>query len=374
MSSVGQGSGDLSSSSQAITTERQVTTMSGRRLADVLALAAATRNVLAKSASIQLAAVSRAAVTSSLTKAVKRNFRGAHDSRRNTPKSTTAAPPAGHEDEVLLEGKDQDVFYDRSDAHSSPANPDPSHEFKVPQSDDSSEAVVTSEKHSKQYRPKGASPSKSSKPTNPIQDQFTRKYSTHTLARGSYSTQRPVPVQTASDTSEKSPLRKNIDEEVYYDTKAATKRNKAREPDHIPSEAASPPTPHDNLHDGLNSEYYYAAEPDEPAKKSVLPHFPRSDAKEIQNDPLGSPLDPARSTPPLRRSSSGNWSRRAERGVPTGYLARVHGGFINVECSEYGAVGAQALEDAWCCSKAGTNDQYSGYPSYLSVAGSDCGL
>ena len=238
--------------------------MSGRRrLADLVALAVATRNVLAKSASIQLHNVTRAALTSSLTKAVIHNFPGTPLASSVRPPPTPSAPSPGEED-VLLEGKDQDLFYNRSDSHSSVPNPDRSHEFKVTQSDDAPTAAPLT-KHPKQYHPNIASASKSAKPTSPIQDQFTRKY---------YTQHRPVPSETASDTTEKSPLRKNIDEEVYYGTKAPTSRNKEYEPDHIPTEAAEPPSPHDPLHDGLNTEYYYTPEADaDPAtaKKSV-PH------------------------------------------------------------------------------------------------------
>jgi len=102
-----------------------------------------------------------------------------------------------------------------------------------------------------------------------MQDQFTRKY---------YTQHKPLPSETASDATEKFLPRTNIDEEVYYETKTPTKRNKEYAPDHVPIEAASPPSPHDPLHDGLNSEHYYNPEADaEPAaaKKSVpLPNLP----------------------------------------------------------------------------------------------------
>jgi hypothetical protein len=246
--------------------------MPGRVIADLLALAMATRNVLAKSASIQLHNVSRAARTSSVTKAVKRNFRRAQLAPTHTTTATTTTtttrpqpPPAAARGEgTLLEGKDQDVFYDASDAHSSPPNPDSSQEFKVRLSGDPGDVTSTSE-HTKQYHAKAASASKTSKPTNPIQDQFTRKYSTH----------RPLPAETASNTAEKSPFRKHIDEEVYHDTRPPTKHNKIYEPDHIPSETAQPLSRHDPLHDGLSTEYYYNPEANaDLTKKSVLPTHP----------------------------------------------------------------------------------------------------
>jgi len=135
--------------------------------------------------------------------------------------------------------------------------------LKVSQQDESYK--VNDELTTEEFKPASASPSKSSKPLNPIQDAHVRKYSTH----------RSLPSETADDTNEKSDLRKNIDEEVYYDTKANTTPNKEFEPDHIPQEAAQPPSPHDKLHEGINSEYYYDPEADpEPPKtpKSVYPH------------------------------------------------------------------------------------------------------
>jgi len=235
--------------------------MSGRRLADLLAIASATRNVLRRHIDIQLHSVSRAAETSSITKAVRRNYA---PSQSHVATSRQASPSTPNED-TLLDGKDQDVFYEPSDSHSSPIA-DGAGDYKVPQSGDS--VTVESEAPKKQYKPKAASASKSSKPVNPIQDQHVRKMSTH----------RSVPSETAGDTTESSKLRQNLDEDVYYDTKANVQSNEDFEPDHIPQEAAQPPTPHDKLHDGLNSEYYYEREADPEIKpsrpKSVHPlHF-----------------------------------------------------------------------------------------------------
>lgn len=233
--------------------------MSGRRLADLLALASATRNVLRYSIDLQLQTVSRAAATSSITKAVRRDFRRSPvtSTASRTASSSSTSPP---KEDTLLDGKDQDVFYDRSESHSPPPNAG-TDELKVSQEGDSFN--VNAEPTTEEFKPTSASPSKSTKPLNPIQDAHIRKYSTR----------RSVPSETADDTSEKSDLRKNMDEEVYYDTKANTIPNKDFEPDHIPREAAQPPTPHDKLHEGLNSEYYYDPEADpEPSKpKSVYP-------------------------------------------------------------------------------------------------------
>jgi hypothetical protein len=235
--------------------------MSGRRLADLLALASATRNVIRRNIDIQLQTVSRAAATSSITKAVRRDFqRSPVTSSASRNASSSSSPPP--KEDTLLDGKDQDVFYDRSESHSSPPNAG-TDELKVSQQDDSYN--VNAEPTTDELKPTSASPSKSSKPLNPIQDAHIRKYSTH----------RSLPSETADDTNEKSDLRKNIDEEVYYNTKASTTPNKEFEPDHIPTEAAQPPTPHDKLHDGINSEYYYDPEADpEPPKtpKSVYLH------------------------------------------------------------------------------------------------------
>jgi len=225
--------------------------MSGRRLADLLTLASATRNIIKRHVDIQLQTASRAAATSSITKAIKRDFRGSPLASRTSSPKGPSAPPAGHEDE-LLDGKDQDVFYERSESHSSPDNMT-SGELHVSQTDDVGN-VETSEK---EYKPTSASPKTKSKPTNPIQDHHVRKMSTH----------RAVPSETAGDTTESSELRKNMDEEVYYETKATTSPNKDFEPDHIPREAAQPPSPHDKLHGGINSDVYYNPEADsEPAK------------------------------------------------------------------------------------------------------------
>jgi hypothetical protein len=238
--------------------------MSGRRLADFLALASATRNVIRRHVDIQLQNASRAAATSSVTKAIRKDFRAAVPESPSIRHGSSSVNPSNHED-TLLDRKDQDVFYDRSESHSSPQSTG-SGELKVPQSEDS--FPIESETPAKQYKPKSASASKSSKTTNPIQDQHVRKMSTH----------RSIPSKTAGDTSESSELRKSIDEEVYYDTKATTKPNEDYEPDHIPQEAAQPPTPHDKLHDGINSEYYYEREADLEDKsskaKSVHPRVP----------------------------------------------------------------------------------------------------
>jgi hypothetical protein len=238
--------------------------MSGRRLADLLAIASATRNVIRRHIDLQLHSASRAAATSSITKAVRRDFGPSQNHAAASRQASTATQPPANED-TLLDGKDQDVFYEPSDSHSSPIAGG-ADDYKVPQSGDS--VPVESEGPKKQYKPKAASASKSSKPLNPIQDQHVRKMSTH----------RSVPSETAGDTTESSKLRKNLDEEVYYDTKANLKSNEGLESDHIPQEAAQPPTPHDKLHDGLNNEYYYEREADPEDKpsrpKSVYPlHF-----------------------------------------------------------------------------------------------------
>jgi hypothetical protein len=250
--------------------------MSSRRLADLLTLASATRNIVKRHIDIQLQSVSRAAATSSITKAIKRDFRGAPaTSSQFTRDAPPASESAGKED-ALLDGKDEDVFYDRSESHSAELNKG-TEEFKVPQEKDEPNVK---RKHPKKYKPKSSPPSALSKTTNPIQDQYVRKMSTH----------RSVPSETAGDTTESTDLRKNIDEEVFYDTKAPTKPNKDFEPDHVPQEAALPPSPHDKLHQGINSEYYYDREADpEPKSKSksvsslVIPLIA------VQNDPLKSP-------------------------------------------------------------------------------------
>jgi len=236
--------------------------MSGRRLADFLALASATRNILRRHVDIQLHNVQRSAATSSITKAIKRDVRGPPASASQfTRTASSTAKPEGHEDS-LIEGKDEDVFYERSESHSADAGSTEGG-LKVNQVDDS---VIEHDK--KEYKPASAPAKKSSKTTNPIQDQHVRKYSTH----------RPIPSETADDTNETSDLRKGIDEEVYYDTKATTRRNDDVEPDHIPREPALPPTPHDKLHDGINSEYYYEREadpedkPSKPTKSVPSPH------------------------------------------------------------------------------------------------------
>ena len=234
--------------------------MSGRRLADLLAIASASRNVVKRHIDIQLHQVSRAAATSSITKAIRRDF-GPSQSHAATARQASTSTKSPANEDTLLDGKDQDVFYEPSDKHSSPIAGGADN-YKVPQSDNS---PVESEGPKKQYKPKAASASKSSKPVNPIQDQHVRKMSTH----------RSVPSETAGDTTESSKLRKDLDEDVYYETKANVKSNEDLEPDHIPQEAAQPPTPHDKLHDGLNSEYYYGQEADpenRPSKpKSVHP-------------------------------------------------------------------------------------------------------
>ena len=234
--------------------------MSGRRLADLLALASATRNIVTRHVSIQLQSAQRAAVTSSITKAIKRDFRGAPPAT-SPPRNASSSTASAQKEDALLDGKDQDVFYDRSETHSSPATAT-GDELKVSQAENSFN--VNSESPSEEYTPTSASPSTSSKRINPIQDHHVRKMSTH----------RSLPSETAGDTTESSDLRKNIDEEVYYDTEASTNPNKEFEPDHIPREAAQPPTPHDKLHEGINSEYYYnpEADTDKPSKtKSVYP-------------------------------------------------------------------------------------------------------
>jgi len=221
--------------------------MSGRRLADFLALASATRSIVRRHVDIQLQTASRAAATSSITKALKRDFRGAPRAPTTVrQKSSSTPPPSGREDE-LLDGKDQDVFYERSEGHSSPKSETTS-ELHVSQTDDGGKV----ETEQNEYTPTSASPKTKSKPMNPIQDQHVRKFSTH----------RAVPSETAGDTTESSDLRKNMDEEVFYETKAPTSPNKDFEPDHIPREAAEPPTPHDKLHGGINSDVYYEREAD----------------------------------------------------------------------------------------------------------------
>src|SRR5262245_27097669 len=121
--------------------------MSGRRrLAELLAMASATRNIIRRHVDMQLDHVSRLAATSSVTNAIKRNLGG----------SPT-------------------ITYSPSPRKTSP-----------------------------------------SKPTNPTQDQHVRNMS---------STHRPVPSETAGDTTESSNLRRNMDEDVYYETQATTTPN-----------------------------------------------------------------------------------------------------------------------------------------------------
>ena len=227
--------------------------MASRRLADLLALALATRNVIKRHAEIQLHAVSRAAATSSITKALQRDFRGLPIQPSPVPKSSSTVDHSVKE-EHLLDGKDQDVFYDRSEKHSSPETTK-SDELKVSQSQDS--LMIDSEK---QHKSASTPRSKSSKGINPIQDHHVRKMSTH----------RPVPSETADDTSETSELRSNIDEDVYYETTASVIPNRDFEPDHIPQAAAQPPKPHDKLHQGINSEIFYDPETN-PDNKSSKP-------------------------------------------------------------------------------------------------------
>lgn len=225
--------------------------MSGRRLADLFSLASATRNIIRKHVEIQLNTATRVAATSSVTKAIKRDFRGSLVATNASREKSTPPPPSPNEDE-LLKGKDEHVFYERSESHSTPENPI-SPQGPVPPTKAQSQA----EHGTREYTPSSASPRSKSKRMNPIQDHHVRKYSRH----------RTVPSATAGDTTESSNLRRNIDEEVYYEPKARTSPNKDFEPDHIPREAAEPPSPHDKLHDGINSEVYYNPEADsEPSK------------------------------------------------------------------------------------------------------------
>jgi hypothetical protein len=252
--------------------------MSGRRLADLLALASATRNIVKRSVDLQLQNASRAAVTSSITKAINWDLRRPNATTIPTRHASSSTPSSGTES-TLLDGKDQDVFYEPSEGHSSPENTG-TDELKVTQSEDSIQ--VKSKRSTGEYKPTPASTSKSSKSISPTQDHHVRKMSTH----------RSVPSETAGDSTESSELHKNVDYEVYYDTKASTEENKEFEPDHIPQEAAQPPTPQDKLHDGINSEYYYNAEadPDEKRPKSVYPLHIHANLLEIQNESLQSPL------------------------------------------------------------------------------------
>jgi hypothetical protein len=228
--------------------------MPGQRLADLLALAAATRNVIRRHVDVKLQSAARAAATSSITKALKPDFCRPPRDKPSAPSATPSSTSAVKEDK-LLDGKDQDVFYERSESHSAPASRGPD-ELKVGQSEFSTDSQTQWEEH----KPTSASPSTSSKPTSPIQDHHVR----------TMWTQRSLPSETAGDTNELSDLRKNIDEEVYYEPQASTAPNKEFEPDHIPQEAAEPPTPHDKLHDGINSDVYYDPEPNPDTKTSQL--------------------------------------------------------------------------------------------------------
>jgi hypothetical protein len=229
--------------------------MSGRRLADLFALASVARSIIRKHVEIQLNTATRVAATSSVTKALKRDFRASSAARNSAPQKGSTPPPAEHED-VLSEGRDQDVFYERSESHSTLESPS-SPESPVPHGHEASKP----QNHEHEYTPNSASPRTKSKRTSPIQDQYVRKYSTH----------RTVPSETAGDTTESSELRKNIDEEVYYEPKATTSTNKEFEPDHIPRESAEPPSPHDKLHGGINSEVYYDVEADsEPSRQKPV--------------------------------------------------------------------------------------------------------
>lgn len=221
--------------------------MAGRRLADFLALASVTRDVVRQHVRLQAQSVSRAAATSSITKVIKRDFRRT-TAPKSVPTPSTTSKTFKGKGEMLLDGKDKEVFYEAKSDGSSSTAPNRG-ELNTTQ-----ENIIAPEgNEKKEYTPASASPADNSKPLNPIQDHHVRKYSTN----------RSVPSEIAGNTTDSSDLRKNLDEEVFYDTEASTKPNTHNEPDHIPKEAARAPSPQDKLHDGINSEYYYESEEQE---------------------------------------------------------------------------------------------------------------
>jgi hypothetical protein len=240
--------------------------MSGRRLADLFAVASTTKNIIKRHVDIQLHNAARIAATSSVTKAIKRNFRGSPIvTSSSRPLKPSSVPAKKIDEDPLIKGKNQEVFYERSDSHSTtqPSRP----EGMNPKSSRSKREQTL----------KAASPSTKSKPMNPIQDQHVRKMSTERTT--------PIPSETAGDTTESSDLRKNLDEEVYYETQATTSPN-TNGPDHIPQEAAQPNTSHDKLSEGIDSEIQYARDttqwPTEPQSKSVNPEGTPSDSSGIK--------------------------------------------------------------------------------------------
>jgi hypothetical protein len=231
--------------------------MSGRRLADLLALASATRNIVKRHVDIQLQSASRAAVTSSITKAIKRDCRGPLVKTSSTRSESSKATSAGKED-VLLDGKDQDVSYDRSDSHSSNGNTG-TDELEISQSQESID--IGAECPPREAKPTDTSSSTSSTPINPMQNRYIRRFSTH----------RSLPSKITGEANEKSNTHQNAE---GNETKASAP-NKEFEQYNISQETAQPSTPHDKLHAGINKEYNFDPEADlhdNPSKtKSVYP-------------------------------------------------------------------------------------------------------
>lgn len=231
--------------------------MSSRILADVLALASATSNIVKRHVEIQLQSASRAAVTSSITKAIKRDFQGHRLYTPSTSASSFSATSAGKED-VPLDEKNQDVFYGCSDSHSAPVSAG-ADELNISERQDSVE--IGSERQNEDIKPTTTPPSMSSKPINPVHDHHIRKYSTH----------RSFPSEIANDKDETSDFRKNIGK--GYLGNASTPNNELGGFD-ISQRVAQPSAPHNKLHKGINSEYYHDPEvdPDQSSKsKSVYP-------------------------------------------------------------------------------------------------------
>ena len=224
--------------------------MARRRLADFLSIASATRNIIKRHVDIQLQIASRVVATSSVTKAVKRNFQGSLVVNPLHP-PLSSSPPSKGKEEQLLDGKDQDVFYERSDAHST-------NQESIPEG-----LKEPTKKKGKEYAPDAARASKKSKPMNPIQDQYVRKMST----------QRAIHFETAGDKTESSELRKSQNEEVSYETKATTTATTNNTPNHIPNVSTQPTKSHDKLSEGIDNELQYSNPVSERKPKSVPPEL-----------------------------------------------------------------------------------------------------
>jgi hypothetical protein len=192
--------------------------MSGRRLADLFALASATRNIIRRHVDIQLQTVTRVAATSSVTKVLKRNFR--RDTVHPTPVAKTASAQEESSKEPLQKEKEQDVQSTTSDGQSV----EPPSKEELPSKLPPAEGSLPS----KRRGPKSKTISTKPKSASPLQDQHVR----------SMSTLRPIPTETASSRTDSSPLR---NEQVYCEGSAPTIANSAA-PTNIPSNQASPTT------------------------------------------------------------------------------------------------------------------------------------